>query len=403
MFVMNIEILESSNPGLTCIKVIGAGGGGSNAINRMIECGLQQVQFIAANTDVQALNQCRAQTKLPIGSKLTSGLGAGGKPDVGERAAEEDREMIANALKGADMVFVTAGMGGGTGTGSAPVIAQVARELGALTVGVVTKPFAFEGRFKMRLAEEGIAKMREAVDTLIVIPNEHLMKIVSKTTPIMEAFRMADDVLRQGVQGIADLITIKGTINIDFADVETTMKDMGDALMGVGIGAGDGRAEEAATNAIDNPLLEDSSIDGAKRILVNVSGGEDVSLIEYKEVLDYITRNADPDAMIIIGSAIDASLENKMQVTVIATGFQTETARIQAAGKAAENERNDKNVFIGFNEWEKLTERPGAEPRSTGDFLSQRNYREDDSEVPAVIRKFSLDRDTVERSGTRDV
>jgi cell division protein FtsZ len=401
---MNIEVLESqvSNPGPTCIKVIGTGGAGSNAVNRMIECGLQQVQFIAANTDVQALNQCRAQVKLPIGSKLTSGLGAGGKPETGERAAEEDREMIANALKGADMVFVTAGMGGGTGTGSAPVIAQVAREQGALTVGVVTKPFAFEGRYKMRLAEEGIAKMREAVDTLIVIPNEHLMKIVDRKTPMKEAFRMADDVLRQGVQGIADLITIKGTINIDFADVESTMKDMGDALMGVGIGTGDGRAEEAAAAAIENPLLEDSSIEGAKRILVNVTGGEDVSLIEYQEVLGYITRSADPDAMIIIGSAVDTTLEDRIQVTVIATGFLTETTRIRGAAAAAENERNDKNIFIDYNEWEKFTDRPGTEPKAGSEYLSPRKYRETDLEVPAVIRKLSLDRDSVEKTGSRD-
>jgi cell division protein FtsZ len=401
---MTIEVSENQvlNPGSTCIKVIGTGGGGCNGINRMIECGLQWVQFIAANTDVQALNQCRAQVKLPIGSRLTSGLGAGGKPEMGERAAEEDREMIANALKGADMVFVTAGMGGGTGTGSAPVIAQVAREQGALTVAVVTKPFAFEGRYKMRLAEEGIAKLRDAVDTLIVIPNEHLMKVVDRKTPMKEAFRMADDVLRQGVQGIADLITVEGSINIDFADVESTMKDMGDALMGIGIGSGDGRAEEAAAAAIENPLLEDSSIEGAKRILVNVSGGEDLSLIEYQEVLEYITRSADPDAMIIIGNTVDASLQDRIKVTVIATGFLTEMARIRGVRAAEENERNDKNVFIGYNEWEKFTDRPGTEPKEGSEYLSPRKYRETDLEVPAVIRKLSLDRDSAEKAASRD-
>jgi cell division protein FtsZ len=400
---MNIEILEHdvSDPGLTCIKVIGAGGGGSNAVNRMIECGLRQVQFIAANTDVQALNQCRAQIKLPIGGKLTSGLGAGGKPEVGERAAEEDRELISGALKGADMVFVTAGMGGGTGTGAAPVIAQIAREMGALTVGVVTKPFGFEGRYKMRLAEEGIAKMREAVDTLIVIPNEHLMQIVERKTPIKEAFRMADDVLRQGVQGIADLITTKGTINIDFADVETTMKDMGDALMGVGAGTGDDRAEAAAKNAIENPLLEDTSIEGAKRILVNVAGGEDVSLVEYNEVLDYITRNADPDAMIIIGSVDDPLLAGSIQVTVIATGFVTPAAKIRETKLAAAGEKSDRGVFIDYNEWEKLAERP-PETRISGELRTFPGYQNTDLEVPAVIRKFSLDRDAGEKTGTRD-
>ncbi|GHT75161.1 cell division protein FtsZ [Spirochaetia bacterium] len=405
---MNIEILEGqvSDPGPTTIKVIGAGGGGSNAVNRMIECGLQRVQFIAANTDVQALNQCKAPVKLPIGSKSTSGLGAGGKPEVGEKAAMEDREMIANALKGADMVFVTAGMGGGTGTGSAPVIAQVARESGALTVGVVTKPFAFEGAYKMRLAEEGIAKMREAVDTLIVIPNQNLMSIVDKKTPIRQAFGYADDVLRQGVQGISDIITVHGEINIDFADVETIMKDMGDALMGIGIGSGDGRAEEAASNAIENPLLEDSSIEGAKRILVNVVGGEDMSLIEYQEVLDYITRNADPDAMIIIGQAKDVSLGDKLQVTVIATGFLSESSvKISQNDHIPEAADTGKGDFIDYKEWEKFTGRAG--PKASAEFLNPRSiYREEDLEVPAILRhqQFSLGLESVEKiaAGSRD-
>jgi cell division protein FtsZ len=399
---MNIEVFEGqvSDPGPTIIKVIGAGGGGSNAVNRMIECGLQRVQFIAANTDVQALNQCKAAVKLPIGSKLTSGLGAGGKPEVGEQAAMEDREMIANALKGADMVFVTAGMGGGTGTGSAPVIAQVARECGALTVGVVTKPFGFEGRYKMRLAEEGIAKMRDAVDTLIVIPNEHLLKIVDRKTPIKEAFVLADDVLRQGVQGISDLITIKGIINIDVADVATTMKGQGDALMGIGSGSGDGRAEEAASNAVENPLLEDSSIEGAKHILVNVSGGEDVSLSEYQEVVNYITRNADPDAMIIIGSSVDASLGDRIQVTVIATGFLTETIKINQEVKGPEVVKISRGDFIDYEEWKNFTDRS----KGPGEFLSQRNqnYREDDLDVPTIIRdrKFSSAQDSFEKTGS---
>jgi cell division protein FtsZ len=387
---MNIEILEGqvSDPGPTVIKVIGAGGGGSNAVNRMIECGLQRVQFIAANTDVQALNQCRAPVKLPIGSKLTSGLGAGGKPDVGEQAAMEDREMIANALKGADMVFVTAGMGGGTGTGSAPVIAQVARETGALTVGVVTKPFAFEGRYKMRLAEEGIAKMREAVDALIIIPNQNLMSIVDRKMPIREAFGVADDVLRQGVQGISDMITIEGMINIDFADVKTTMKGMGDTLMGIGTGCGDGRAEEAAANAIENPLLDDNTIEAAKCVLVHVSGGVDFTLTEFEDAVNYITRNADPDAHIITGMSVDTALDDKIQVTVIATGFLTETIKINQTIQTQETQRDKQDDVFVIKDWNHLTEGSGGDSgKDASKFLSPRNYRDDDLDVPPLMRK----------------
>jgi cell division protein FtsZ len=389
----NIQVFDGmvSEPGPTIIKVIGTGGGGSNAVNRMIECEVQKVQFIAVNTDVQALNKCRAPVKLPIGSALTSGLGAGGKPEIGEQAAQEDREMIANALKGARMVFVTAGMGGGTGTGAAPVIAQTARENGALTIGVVTKPFAFEGRYKMQLAEEGIAKMRSAVDTLIIIPNQNLMRIVDRKTPIKEAFKMADDVLRQGVQGISELITDLGDMNLDFADVETTMKDQGDALMGIGIGTGDGRAEQAAANAIENPLLEDSSIEGAKHILVSVSGGEDMSLMEYEEVVSYITKNADPDAHIIIGQTVDASLGDKIKVTVIATGFRNDTIKIQAREQPQETPKSGKGDYIGYGEFMSITERS----KSTPDYLSQRSYRDDDLEVPTLLRdrKYNMERD----------
>ena len=381
---MTIEILEGqSDPSPTVIKVFGVGGGGSNAINRMIECGLQRVQFIAANTDLQALNQCKAAVKLPIGSKLTKGLGAGGKPEIGEKAAMDDREMIANALKGADMIFITAGMGGGTGTGAAPVIAQVAKESNALTVGVVTKPFAFEGRYKMRLAEEGIDKLRDAVDTLIVIPNELLMSIVDPKTPMRDAFLRADDVLRQGVQGISDLITNRGIINIDFADVETTMRGQGDAIMGVGLGSGDGRADEAASKAVDNPLLEDNSIDGAKHILVNVSGGEDVSLMEFQSVVNYITKSADADAMIIIGSSIDASLGDKIQVTVIATGFLTGSVKNAPLKKETPDYgQPKKSDFMGLDEWKSITEKP----KESTDFLIPRNYRDDDLEVPTIYR-----------------
>jgi cell division protein FtsZ len=397
---MNIQVFEErvSGPNPTIIKVIGAGGGGSNAVNRMIECGVQRVQFIAANTDQQALNLSRAAAKLPLGAKLTAGLGAGGKPDVGEKAAMEDREMIANALKGADMVFVTAGMGGGTGTGAAPVIAQVARECGALTVGVVTKPFDFEGRYKMRLAMEGIAKMREAVDTLIVIPNQHLLAIVERRTPIREAFLKADDVLRQGVQGISDLITVPGIINIDFADVKTTMQGQGDALMGIGIGAGEGRAEEAASNAVKNPLLEDTTIEGAQHILINLTGGEDVSLMEFQEVVNIIAENADPNAMIIAGTAVDTTMADKLQVTVIATGFQSETAKIRKP-QGFEVVKTGTGDFIPYGDFVNLYNRSKA----PSEFLSHRNYRDDDLEVPTVIRdrKFA-GKEGNEKTGTEN-
>lgn len=395
---MNIEVLEerTTGPSPTVIKVIGAGGGGSNAVNRMIECGLKNVQFIAANTDLQVLELSNAPVKLPIGSKLTSGLGAGGKPEIGEKAALEDRDMIANALKGADMVFITAGMGGGTGTGAAPVIASVAKEMGALTVGVVTKPFEFEGKYKMRLAEEGIAKMREAVDTLIVIPNQHLLKIVDKKTSIKTAFLIADDVLRQGVQGISDLITIPGIINIDFADVRSTMEGQGDALMGIGIGTGENKAVDAATNAINNPLLEDCRIEGSRRILVNVTGGDDLTLTEYQEIINIITANADENAVIISGTAMDHSFQDKVQVSVIATGFNSSVHQNSKAAFVPEKSRNIDSDFIRFDEWQTMT------AKKSSDFLSHRNIRDEDLEIPTVIRgrKFSQELLGSEKSGT---
>ncbi|MFA6506828.1 MAG: cell division protein FtsZ [Treponemataceae bacterium] len=388
---MNIEVVDERTASPTVIKVIGAGGGGSNAVNRMIASGLQNVEFIVANTDLQALALSNAPVKLPLGTKLTGGLGAGGKPEVGEKAALEDKEMLMNVLKGADMVFVTAGMGGGTGTGAAPIIAQAAREIGALTVGVVTKPFEFEGRYKMKLAEEGIARLRESVDTLIVIPNQHLLKIVERKTPIKEAFLIADDVLRQGVQGISDLITVPGIINIDFADVRTTMQGQGDALMGIGIGTGDNRAVDAATNAINNPLLEDCRIEGAKRILVNVSGGEDLSLTEFQEVVSIITANSDPNALIIAGNAQDPDLHDCVKVTVIATGFRIDTPQISDPVKSDEAVRREESDFIRYDEWKNMTEKPKQQP---AEFLSYRNFREDDLDVPTVIRdrKFSAEK-----------
>ncbi|MDR2900239.1 MAG: cell division protein FtsZ [Treponema sp.] len=386
------------NPNPTIIKVIGAGGGGSNAVNRMIECGLQNVQFIAANTDLQALNDSKAPLKIAIGSRLTGGLGAGGKPDVGEKAAMEDREQIMNTLKGADMVFVTAGMGGGTGTGSAPVIAQVARELGALTVGVVTKPFAFEGKKKMRLADEGIAKMRDAVDTLIVIPNQLLLKNSDNRMPIKQTLSLADDVLYQGVQGISDLITKTGLINIDFADVKTTMHGQGDALMGIGRGTGSNRAEEAAKNAINNPLLEGSTMEGAKHVLINITCGEDISLAEVADVIDYITDNTDSDALIISGTVIDPEIKDTISVTVIATGCQTE--KITLVNDAPKDKAEDKKGdYIPYEDFRRFTETS----KSSGSFLSQRNFGEEDLDIPTVQRysKFRSPEDK-DNSGSKD-
>ncbi len=379
---MRIEVLDGNTADPTIIKVIGVGGGGSNAVNRMIASGLRNVQFVGANTDLQALKLSHAETKLPLGSKLTGGLGAGGIPEIGEKAALEDQEQIKEILKGADMVFITAGMGGGTGTGAAPVVARIAREMDALTVAVVTKPFDFEGRRKMQLAEEGIARLRETVDTLIIIPNQYLLKIVERRTPIREAFLMADDVLRQGVAGISDLITVPGEINIDFADVRTIMKGQGDALMGIGVGRGDNRAVDAATNAINNPLLEDAHIEGAKGILVNVTGGENFALTEYEEVVKIITANSDSDALIIPGSTIDASLDDEVKVTVIATGFSQD--RKKGMKHAEEPVSSAKSETIRYDEWLKMRE--GIVSRAPRDYLLGRNSPEADLGIPTVLR-----------------
>lgn len=320
--LVNGEGASSSNPSPTIIKVIGCGGGGSNAVNRMIDAGIQNVDFIVLNTDLQALNSSHAPTKLAIGQKVTGGLGAGGNPEIGQQAAEEDTEVIQNILKGANMVFVTAGMGGGTGTGSAPVVAKIARDMGALTVGVVTTPFDFEGRIRMDLAKDGIERLHKEVDSLIVIPNQQLLKIVDKKAPASQAFLVADDVLRQGVKGISDIITKAGLVNTDFADVTAAMKGQGDAILGVGVGSGENRAVDAATRAIKNPLLEDSNIDGAKNILINVCSHGDISLAETDEIAKIVTASADPQHKVFWGNVIDPSMpEDEVSVTVIATGF----------------------------------------------------------------------------------
>lgn len=304
------------------IKVIGVGGGGSNAVDRMIETEIRGVEFITVNTDAQALLRSNAQTRIRIGDKATRGLGAGGSPVIGAKAAEESEEDITESLRGADMVFIAAGMGGGTGTGAAPRIAEIARELGALTIAVVTRPFGFEGSRRRQAAEDGIAALREKVDTLITIPNDRLIDLADKKLPMIEAFRLADDVLRQGISGISELITMPGLINVDFADVKAIMANAGSALMAIGHGSGDQRAADAARQAIASPLL-DIQIDGAKGILFNITGGEDLTLFEVTEVADIIMKAADPDANVIFGAVIDPRLNSQVRVTVIATGFES--------------------------------------------------------------------------------
>ncbi|MCL6515386.1 cell division protein FtsZ [Alicyclobacillus sp.] len=323
---------------LARIKVIGVGGGGCNAVNRMIESGIEGVEFIVVNTDAQALQLSKAPTRLQIGEKLTRGLGAGANPEIGKKAAEESREVLVNALQGADMVFVTAGMGGGTGTGAAPVIAEIAKELGALTVGVVTKPFRFEQKRRMQQAEVGVANLKEKVDTLIVIPNDRLLEIVDRNTPMLEAFREADNVLRQGVSGISDLIAVPGLINVDFADVKAIMAERGSALMGIGVATGENRATEAAKKAISSPLLE-TSIDGAMGVLMHIAGGANLSLWEVNEAADIVSMAADPEVNMIFGAHINPELGDEIVVTVIATGFenQPKPASQPAAGNAQTN------------------------------------------------------------------
>ena len=311
---------------LAVIKVVGIGGGGTNAVNRMVDAGLSGVEFIAVNTDAQALLMCDADVKIHIGAKVTRGLGAGADPAVGQAAAHESRDELKEALKGADMVFITAGEGGGTGTGGAPILAELARELETLTVGVVTRPFAFEGRVRAENAERGIDSLRDRVDTLIVIENDRLLQVVEKKTSIVEAFRMADDILRQGVQGITDLVTVPGLVNLDFADVRTIMRDAGSALMGIGVASGESRAAEAARTAVSSPLLE-ASIEGATGILLNITGPKDIGLFEVNEAAEVVTGAADQNANVIFGAVIDESLKDEVRVTVIATGFGAQRRR----------------------------------------------------------------------------
>jgi cell division protein FtsZ len=326
------------------ITVVGVGGGGSNAVNRMVEVGLGGVEFIVANTDLQALDHNKAGVKLQIGHKLTKGLGAGADPNIGRQAALEDTDSIISALSGADMIFVTTGLGGGTGTGAAPVIASLASELGALTIAVVTKPFKFEGKKRAIQAEAGLDALRECVDTVITIPNERLLSIIDRKTSLTEAFTLADDVLRQAIQGISDLILVPGLINLDFADVKTIMSGMGVAMMGTGVSDGDNRAMQAAQRAISSPLLEDSSVNGARGVIINVTGGPDMSLMEVNEASCVIQEAAHEDANIIFGAVVDPTLQGRIKITVIATGFETQS-KARAVPAAAINTPTDLSAY----------------------------------------------------------
>jgi cell division protein FtsZ len=375
------------------IKVIGVGGGGCNAVNRMIESGLSGVEFIAVNTDKQdLLIKSKAGTKLQIGAKLTNGRGAGGKPSVGEDAAKEDQQKIGDVSRGTDMVFVTAGMGGGTGTGAAPVIAKIAGEHESLVVGVVTKPFEFEGDAKMQKAEDGIKKLREYVDTLIIIPNENLFKLVDSKTSSLCAYALADDVLRQAVQAITDLITKTGLINIDFADVQTTMKDQGDAHMGIGIGKGDKRAKEAADKAIDNPLLEDTGIEGATRLLVNISGPETVSMLEIKDIMATIKAKAAPNVEIIFGQYVDTELGEDIKVTVIATGFNAKSASAVKGADSGRKAETELGKVLSVEHFNRLKQ--GSNIHSNDNYVGIVNKANDISnnlDIPTYIRKNTLE------------
>jgi len=381
------------------MKVVGVGGAGGNAVNRMIEESLVGVEFISVNTDVQALSSSEAHRKIQVGKTLTRGLGSGSKPDIGREAVLENQNEVAEALQGADMVFITAGMGGGTGTGAAPVVAEVARDLGALTVGIVSKPFAFEGRRRLETAEDGIAELERVVDTLIVVPNERLREIVDEGTTIQEAFRVADSVLLNATRGISDLITVTGLVNVDFADVKTIMTEMGQALMGTGFGAGEKRAVESAQEAISSPLLEDMSIAGARGVLINITGGEDLSLHEVSEVSSVIHDAAGEDANIIFGAVIDPSLKGELRVTVIATGIgDAQRARTSAPEPRRRREpvRRQESVAEAPVAAAHVREDPEADPEDGSeddldDLLSvfdlERGKAREDLEIPAFIRR----------------
>jgi cell division protein FtsZ len=395
------DMVQDEQATSTIIKVVGVGGAGGNAVNRMIASGLKKVHFVTMNTDMQALQRSNAQVRIPIGKELTGGLGAGGVPEVGEKAAQESKEDIRREIENADMVFITAGMGGGTGTGAAPIVAEIAKSCNALTVAVVTTPFAFEGKKKLMLAQAGIEKLRKQVDTLIIIPNQYLLKVVENNTPIKQAFLMADEVLYMGVQGISELITEPGEINIDFADVRTVMKGKGDALMGIGFGEGANRAVDAARQAISNPLLENASIEGAKSVLVNLAGSDSLTLQEYQDVVELVTERCADDALIIAGQAFNPELGDRIKVTVVATGFErkedvvgAELADIdmvkrryatakredgkseESSQPAKKSEEQSEVASIQVNRWQDLQKQLGKGP----------NTNANDYTIPAVLR-----------------
>ncbi|HPE92506.1 MULTISPECIES: cell division protein FtsZ [unclassified Sphaerochaeta] len=395
------DMVQDEQATSTIIKVVGVGGAGGNAVNRMIASGLKKVHFVTMNTDMQALQRSNAQIRIPIGKELTGGLGAGGVPEVGEKAAQESKEDIRREIENADMVFITAGMGGGTGTGAAPIVAEIAKSCNALTVAVVTTPFAFEGKKKLMLAQAGIEKLRKQVDTLIIIPNQYLLKVVENNTPIKQAFLMADEVLYMGVQGISELITEPGEINIDFADVRTVMKGKGDALMGIGFGEGANRAVDAARQAISNPLLENASIEGAKSVLVNLAGSDSLTLQEYQDVVELVTERCADDALIIAGQAFNPELGDRIKVTVVATGFErkedvvgAELADIdmvkrryatakredgkseESSQPAKKSEEQSEVASIQVNRWQDLQKQLGKGP----------NTNANDYTIPAVLR-----------------
>ena len=370
-----MDIDDNSNltmmDGTATIKVIGVGGAGNNAVNRMLDQGIKSVDFIAVNTDRQALQKSKASTKIQIGEKITRGLGAGANPDVGAQSAEESKTELSEVLRGADMVFVTCGMGGGTGTGAAPIVAGLAKEMGILTIGVVTKPFTFEGKKRLAQAERGIESLKSKVDTLIVIPNDKLLQIIDRKTSMAEAFLMADDVLRQGVQGISDLITVTGTVNLDFADVKTIMLNTGMAHMGTGRASGENRAEDAAKQAIQSPLLE-TSIEGARGVIINITGGEDLGLQEVNTAAELIQRSVDPEANIIFGTVIDPEMQDEIKITVIATGFDqpddTKSPLLDSLG-----------VGNGSKPWEKkVSSIPSSQDLGTS---------QNDLDIPSFLRK----------------
>ncbi|MGM9933849.1 cell division protein FtsZ [uncultured Clostridium sp.] len=370
---------EADMQELTNIKVIGCGGGGSNAVNRMIVEGLKNVEFIAINTDKQALLLSEADQKIQIGEKLTKGLGAGANPEIGKKAAEESREEITAAIKGANMVFITAGMGGGTGTGAAPVVAEIAKSMDILTVGVVTKPFPFEGKRRMRHAEMGIENLKEKVDTLVIIPNERLLTMADKKTTLLDSFKLADDVLRQGVQAISDLITITGVINADFADIKAVMLNKGLAHMGVGFGKGDTRAQDAVKQAISSPLLE-TSIDGATDVIINFTGGADLGALEVYDAADVVREAVDPDANIIVGAVIDETLTEEVRITVIATGFESETNQSSLSSGSVQEVK--KSVVQESAKEEAAATAVEKEPETASS-----PYEQDDLDIPVFLRR----------------